>query len=958
MIIRKLEVAHWKCFANPFVLGEFSEGLNIIHGPNSSGKSSLMSALVRGFFDTHRTASNEIEQLRPWGRALAPQVTIEYESADGTYRIVKQWLDHCRAELSRREANAFVRVAEDDQAVDQLRKLFSASTSFRGASAPNHWGIAQVLWSPQRAIALGETSGDVLSQVERALSGQGASESALRLTKAMDDLFGRYFTPQGRIKSGKAAPPYVLLDRDYKELIAQRDRLRQALDERQRLAEEIASLENELRRQETAYSECERRLNELRPLERKYAESVARVRQSEDELATVIRQQTELADRCRKLDETRTLREKGRDDLRRLEADAAAAAAEARRANEVFQQSEQQVRAIEAERPQWQQLEAMASAARRWSAIGAELRSIEKTLTDTASLDEQIAASAAALPGISREQIEAMRAAASQRRQALRDLEAASIRVVIEPEAPLTVESRHAVFPEEDNDAGLEPGAPGREDRDHRVEAAPPIETRRPLRDAGEAEKEEAVSSAPDSHGEPTAVPLRQGRRYTICGETSVELRLPGVARLRAVGPQMSLDEIRQQLEQAERQWTALVAETGVASLDEAQRRFDDQSRRETERAILRAQREQLLAGQTPEQLRAKAETLRAARDALFVEFPQWRQSPPDAESLARELADTRGRFDQRLAEAAADREEKRSAWTAAQRRCDRLEEQCRSLREKCGDWDKAERELAGDETDEQRRQRSTVLSVQASDARFRLQRAKEELYALNGDPAEEVKALDRECASRRAEVQRLAEALNLKRGRMSQLEEQAAYDEWSQVNEKLAAVEPQIARERRRMDSIRLLKGIFEKSREEMAAQWHQPIRLRAVELLERLIGDRFATVTCSDEFRPTEVLPREHSESVAVDAVAGSEWELIHFAVRLALAEALGRQCRLPMIFDDALTYTDDERMQRIAALLDESAARFQILVFTCHPDRYRALSSARWFDLPKLAAQQRRG
>jgi len=947
MIIRKLEVAGWRCFANRFVLGEFDEGMNIIHGPNSSGKSSLMSALVRGFFDSHRTASSEIEQLRPWGRLLAPTVKIEYESADGVYRIEKTWLKNCRAELLRREAGSFVLVAEDDGAVEQVRKLFSASAGFRGASAPNHWGFAQVLWSRQRAIALDGASDDVRSQVERVLSGQGVSESALRLTAALDDLFARYFTPQGRIKSGKGAPPCVSLEKDRKELIERRDRLRQALDERQRLAEEIARLEEESRQREAALSECEGRLSELRPLERKYAEAVARVAQSKSALEAVTKQQYDLADRCRKLDELRSQQEKARDELRQLEADAAAAAAETARANEALRQSEQQVRAIEDERPQWQQLEKMASAARRWLRAGGELGAIEKTLAEAALLEEKISA-AAGSPGVSKQQLDAMRTAALQRERALHALGAASIRIAVEAEAPLTVETRQAFLVEDEGDGRTAAGTA------RGCDMAPADRTQ--PADEPSAAREESISPAGDSGGPEKSVSLRAGQRCTIRGDSSVELRLPGAARIRAVGPQTSLDEIRRQLKQAEQRWAELAAQTGANSLDEAQRRFDEQSRRETEQALLRAQRDRLLAGQTTAQLEAKANELRAQREQLLAEYPHWRQTPPDAESLERELDALRGRFDQRWADAAAVREERREAFAAAQRRSDQLDQRCRSLREKCGELEKAERQLAGDETDEQRRRRVDELSVKASDARLQLRRAEEELAALGGDPAEEVKALEKQCDALRAEVKRLAESLHLSRGRMSQLEEQAAYDEWSRVNEKLAEVEPQLARQRQLMDSIRLLKQTFDKCREEAAAQWHEPVRLWATELLQRLVGERFAAVNCSDDFRPTEVRPREHSEAVALDAVAGSEWELVHFAVRLALAEWLGRDCRLPMIFDDALTYTDDERMQRIAALLAESAAQFQILVFTCHPERYRLLSSARWFDLATLAAEQR--
>jgi len=46
MILRSLTVSGLRCFRNPVELNDFSEGINIIYGPNESGKSTLISGLV------------------------------------------------------------------------------------------------------------------------------------------------------------------------------------------------------------------------------------------------------------------------------------------------------------------------------------------------------------------------------------------------------------------------------------------------------------------------------------------------------------------------------------------------------------------------------------------------------------------------------------------------------------------------------------------------------------------------------------------------------------------------------------------------------------------------------------------------------------------------------------------------------------------------------------------------
>jgi len=54
---------------------------------------------------------------------------------------------------------------------------------------------------------------------------------------------------------------------------------------------------------------------------------------------------------------------------------------------------------------------------------------------------------------------------------------------------------------------------------------------------------------------------------------------------------------------------------------------------------------------------------------------------------------------------------------------------------------------------------------------------------------------------------------------------------------------------------------------------------------------------------------------------------------------------------VFDDVLTATDTGRLARVMTILEEAAEHLQILVLTCHPERYRALTEAQFFDLESL-------
>ena len=55
--------------------------------------------------------------------------------------------------------------------------------------------------------------------------------------------------------------------------------------------------------------------------------------------------------------------------------------------------------------------------------------------------------------------------------------------------------------------------------------------------------------------------------------------------------------------------------------------------------------------------------------------------------------------------------------------------------------------------------------------------------------------------------------------------------------------------------------------------------------------------------------------------------------------------------MVLDDVLTATDTGRLARVMNVLEEAAQGLQVLILTCHPERYRGLKRAAFFDLEVL-------
>jgi len=211
MILQSISLSAWRCFLNEISVGQFSERLNVISGPNGVGKSSLFEALRRALMDSHLVSGQDVAAICPWGRALSPKVSVCFSQGDIQYRILKQFLEGAFSRLERKENGSFSPLAEGRQADDRARELLSKNPPGRGFSQSRNWGLAQVLWVPQGEMKISELSGDLVSDIRSALGVQVFNRSSGPIEEKIGERYDRFFTTQGKIKSGKAAPPFVHL---------------------------------------------------------------------------------------------------------------------------------------------------------------------------------------------------------------------------------------------------------------------------------------------------------------------------------------------------------------------------------------------------------------------------------------------------------------------------------------------------------------------------------------------------------------------------------------------------------------------------------------------------------------------------------------------------------------------------------------------------------------------------
>ncbi|MEI8189830.1 MAG: AAA family ATPase [candidate division NC10 bacterium] len=226
MILRSISVANWRCFLEAVELGPFADGLNIVYAPNGTGKSTLFEAMRCALLDGHRVSGRDVDELRPWGRSLAPKVTVEFVHGGTEYRITKQFLDNQSAFLERKENGRFRPLAEGASADEQTRAILTQNPPGRGLAQVRNWGFAQVLWAPQGNLSLSSLSEDLVTDIRSMLSAQVSGSGTDPIERKIEEHYLEFYTPTGKSRTGREAPRLAGLERELEDA---HDALREAL---------------------------------------------------------------------------------------------------------------------------------------------------------------------------------------------------------------------------------------------------------------------------------------------------------------------------------------------------------------------------------------------------------------------------------------------------------------------------------------------------------------------------------------------------------------------------------------------------------------------------------------------------------------------------------------------------------------------------------------------------------
>ncbi len=159
--------------------------------------------------------------------------------------------------------------------------------------------------------------------------------------------------------------------------------------------------------------------------------------------------------------------------------------------------------------------------------------------------------------------------------------------------------------------------------------------------------------------------------------------------------------------------------------------------------------------------------------------------------------------------------------------------------------------------------------------------------------------------------------------------------------SDKLAAAKKAVKAHEFHIDSLNLLLTRLTETQDAVREQYFAPLRDELTPLLNTLHpGSR---ISFADDFSPARLQRGAMTEEL--ERLSGGTQEQIAILTRLAFARLMAKNDQMmPVILDDALVYSDDDRIELMFDALNMAAADLQVLVLTCRQRAFENLGGTR--------------
>lgn len=148
-----------------------------------------------------------------------------------------------------------------------------------------------------------------------------------------------------------------------------------------------------------------------------------------------------------------------------------------------------------------------------------------------------------------------------------------------------------------------------------------------------------------------------------------------------------------------------------------------------------------------------------------------------------------------------------------------------------------------------------------------------------------------------------------------------------------------------RRARAAELLRSVIARHRESTRSRYVDPFRGEVERLGRMVFGDSFEVEVDNALRICTRTLS---GRTVPYDSLSGGAKEQLGIVARLASAALVAKEDSVPVVIDDALGFTDPDRLVKMGAVFNAVGGDGQVIVLTCSPQRYAAVDGAQHIAL----------
>lgn len=323
-----VELDNWRQHSKTRI--DFHQDATVVYGSNETGKSTILEALSRGFFDKSSSQAEAIKSVRPLTASgnVTSTVRIEFTIDKTRYRLEKRFNLRRGTALYKIVGEKSVLQAQDNSADEELTRLLEAELPSPRGSKPSQWGAFRWLWAPQdnRELPTAKDGDPTLDlHLERsATTGTLATPKFRAVQSLVQAAYAEYFSKTG--KTANCSPVLIIGEEvqtrqqrnsELNKKIKSVEDEKQQLDEYERqlplLEKELADSKEEL---ETARSEAA----DFSSIEAQLNASKAAVTAAKRDVDDAAKAMAELEKAAHEIEELQEKEKSARTDQSRLEA--------------------------------------------------------------------------------------------------------------------------------------------------------------------------------------------------------------------------------------------------------------------------------------------------------------------------------------------------------------------------------------------------------------------------------------------------------------------------------------------------------------------------------------------------------------------------------------------------------------------------------------------------------------